>query len=139
MADKADKRLWAGHCWLCGKRLMDIREVWPQDHLLDGQPRSFGAPAPDVLPKRVTFIRVSGRLTDITLCKNCEPTPDRMSELSSVLNLRYRIEDSDWWREAAGKKPDKESQRLRRLRVGMLYHHDALLGELARRPLTEVL
>jgi hypothetical protein len=115
-----------GCCSLCDRLVFEVRTTFP-----NGNPRLLGSPLPEA--HRATFVRLSGHISDVTLCDDCELTPARMPELHQNLvesSVRACAE-----REIALKPAAQETER----RTLWCLAQDVPIGVIRTRPWREIL
>lgn len=101
----------AGSCVLCDKEVFTVLTRWPSDHATRAnEPRRFGKPIHGA--KRVTLVLAwSGNLADVTLCGDCEITPENLPILwEKIIRTHVRDRD-DFYRTSIGLLPLDSRQR----------------------------
>ena len=98
-----------GCCTFCGKEVFEVLGRWPKDHPLSGEVRRVGDPSPTA--RRALLMLMSGAQCSITLCDQCEPTPERLPELWTVCMQANAQEVDDERRVAIGIREQTPRQR----------------------------
>lgn len=99
-----------GCCTLCLKEVFEVRRRWPNDHPLAGEVCQVGDPLPGA--RRAMLVLMSGKQCSVTLCAECEPTPDRLPELWTICMQANAQEVDDERRVAVGALAHTDRQRI---------------------------
>ena len=91
-----------GCCTLCDRVVFDVVTTFTAGEL-SGWPKQIGQPHDDA--RRVTLAFADGTTGEITLCGDCQPTPERMAQIHHQIRRAWAFEGTNGRREQAGGRP----------------------------------
>lgn len=139
----SDPRNLLGCCVLCDKEVFEIFQRARRDAAIGRIPLKIGRPHPEA--RRVTLVLANGRRMDVSLCGDCEATPQTLPELWRIVRRGLAIEGRNEYRDAYTREAGRG--RIHRLKLyqqwltgawqlGQVYN--VPLGVLYEQPWTEV-